>query len=293
MRKARRSSGWAPRSSERGEMLKQKTIGFIGAGNMAGAMIRGLVKGGIPGKRILAFDVDRKKTAGLSRTYKIRKARDNRELVRLCQVVVLAVKPQVIETVLNEIKPLPAKSPLILSIAAGVPIRRLRENLGPESRVVRAMPNTPALIGQGISGFCAGPNVAPAERDLAQAILAALGPALEFKDESLLDAVTGLSGSGPAYVYLIIEALADGGVKMGLTREAALLLAARTVAGAAGMVLQTGEHPARLKDMVTSPGGTTIAGLAVLERARVRGALIQAVEKATRRATELGGQRKK
>jgi pyrroline-5-carboxylate reductase len=130
--------------------------------------------------------------------------------------------------------------------------------------------------------------VRPAEKALAREILSALGPALEFANESLLDAVTGLSGSGPAYVYLVIEALADGGVKMGLTREAALELAARTVAGAAAMVLETGEHPAKLKDMVTSPGGTTIAGLAVLERARVRSALIEAVEKATLRAQELG-----
>jgi pyrroline-5-carboxylate reductase len=269
-------------------MQQQKTIGFIGAGNMAGAMIRGLVKGGLPGKRILAFDVDRKKLGALSREYHLRLAKSNRELIGQCGAVVLAVKPQVVDAVLHELGPLSARSPLVLSIAAGIPIRRLRAGLGPESRIVRAMPNTPALIGRGISGYCAGPKVSPAERKLARSILEALGPALEFHDESLLDAVTGLSGSGPAYVYLIIEALSDGGVKMGLPREAALALAARTVAGAAAMVIETGEHPAKLKDMVTSPGGTTIAGLAVLEKARVRSALIQAVEKATRRAKELG-----
>jgi len=269
-------------------MREQKTIGFIGAGNMAGAMIRGLVKGGLPGKRILAFDVDRNKLKAISREYRIRSARSNAELIGRCGAAVLAVKPQVVDAVLHEIGPLDAKAPLVLSIAAGVTISRLRAALGPESRVVRAMPNTPALIGRGVSGFCAGPKVSLAERDLARSILEALGPALEFHDESLLDAVTGLSGSGPAYVYLIIEALSDGGVKMGLPREAALALAARTVAGAAAMVLETREHPAKLKDMVTSPGGTTIAGLAVLEKARVRSALIQAVEKATRRSQELG-----
>ncbi len=272
-------------------MREQKTIGFIGAGNMAGAMIRGLVKAGLPGKRILAFDLDRKKLAALRREHRIRLARSNLELLETCGALVLAVKPQVIDAVLAELGPFPARSPLVLSIAAGIPISRLRARLGPESRIVRAMPNTPALIGRGISGFCAGPKVSPAERDLARSILEALGPALEFHDESLLDAVTGLSGSGPAYVYLIIEALSDGGVKMGLPRDAALELAARTVAGAAAMVLETGEHPARLKDMVTSPGGTTIAGLAVLEKARVRSALIQAVEKAARRAKELGRKR--
>jgi len=272
-------------------MREQKTIGFIGAGNMAGAMIRGLVKGGLPGQRILAFDVDRSKLQALSREFRIRSARSNAELIAHSRAVVLAVKPQVMDAVLHEIGPLSAPAPLVLSIAAGVTIARLRAALGPESRVVRAMPNTPALIGKGISGFCAGPKVSQTERHLARALLEALGPALEFHDESLLDAVTGLSGSGPAYVYLIIEALSDGGVKMGLARDAALMLAARTVAGAAAMVLETGEHPAKLKDMVTSPGGTTIAGLAVLEKARVRSALIQAVERATRRSRELGKQK--
>jgi pyrroline-5-carboxylate reductase len=269
-------------------MREQKTIGFIGAGNMAGAMIRGLVQGGLPGKRILAFDVDRNKLRALGREFRIQSARSNAELISRSGAAVLAVKPQVVDAVLHEIGPLDAKAPLLLSIAAGVTIQRLRAALGPESRVVRAMPNTPALIGQGVSGFCAGPKVSPAERELARSILEALGPAFEFHDESLLDAVTGLSGSGPAYVYLIIEALSDGGVKMGLPRDAALKLAARTVAGAASMVIETGEHPAKLKDMVTSPGGTTIAGLAVLEKARVRSALIQAVEKAARRSQELG-----
>ncbi|OGP61620.1 MAG: pyrroline-5-carboxylate reductase [Deltaproteobacteria bacterium RBG_13_61_14] len=269
-------------------MRKQQTVGFVGAGNMAGAMIRGLVKSGVPGSRVLSFDVDRNKLQTLQKAYRIRAAKSNGELFRSCDVAVLAVKPQVMEPVLREIGPLAKKSPLVLSIAAGIPISLIAGYLGPDARIVRAMPNTPALIGKGVSGFYAGPKVRPAEKALAREILSALGPALEFANESLLDAVTGLSGSGPAYVYLVIEALADGGVKMGLTREAALTLAARTVAGAAAMVLETGEHPAKLKDMVTSPGGTTIAGLAVLERARVRSALIEAVEKATLRAQELG-----
>jgi len=269
-------------------MRKQPTVGFVGAGNMAGAMIRGLVKSGVPGHRVLAFDPDRKRLQALQRAYRIRAAQNNLELFRSCEVVVLAVKPQVMETALKEIGALAKKSPLVLSIAAGIPIRLIAGYLGTQARIVRAMPNTPALIGQGVSGFCAGSKVRPAEKALAREILSALGPALEFANESLLDAVTGLSGSGPAYVYLVIEALADGGVKMGLSREAALTLAARTVAGAAAMVIETGEHPAKLKDMVTSPGGTTIAGLAALERARMRSALIEAVEQATLRAVELG-----
>lgn len=269
-------------------MRREKTIGFIGAGNMAGAMIRGLVQSGIPGRRLMAFDVDRGKLAALQQAHRLRPAKTNRELVQTCAAVVLAVKPQVMEAVLGELGPVAKGGPLVLSIAAGIPIRLLGRHLGPEARIVRAMPNQPALIGQGVSGFYAGPKARPADKALARQILSSLGAVIEFGNESLLDAMTGLSGSGPAYVYLVIEALADGGVKMGLSREAALELAARTVAGAAEMVLATGEHPAKLKDLVTSPGGTTIAGLAVLERARVRSALIEAVEQATRRAQELG-----
>ena len=269
-------------------MLKNQTIGFIGAGNMAGAMIRGLAAHGLPGKRIYAYDVDAAKIAALVKSHRIQKAKDNAALIGRCDLVVLAVKPQVIAAALQEIGPLAAKGPLVLSIAAGVPIKKIAAILGPQSRIVRAMPNTPALVGKGVSGFFAGAGVSKAERGLARAVLEALGPAIEFHDEKLLDAVTGLSGSGPAYIYLVIEALADGGVKMGIPRAEALLLAARTVAGAAAMVLETGEHPAKLKDLVTSPGGTTIAGLAALEKGRVRSAFIQAVEKAARRARELG-----
>ena len=211
-------------------------------------------------------------------------AESNASVVQQAEVLVIAVKPQQVAAVLSEVKS-HAANKLFVSIAAGITLSTLCTGLGTK-RVIRVMPNTPCLVGEGASAFARGADATPDDAKLVSGLLGAIGVACEL-DEKLLDAVTGLSGSGPAFVYVIIEALADGGVRMGLPRATALELAAQTVLGAAKMV-KGGEHPAVLKDRVASPGGTTIAGLQVLEERAVRGALIAAVEAATRRSQELG-----
>jgi pyrroline-5-carboxylate reductase len=213
-------------------------------------------------------------------------AASNRELVQKSDVIFLAVKPQNMADVVTDIGGTLGVKKLVVSIAAGVTIARLAEGLRTQ-RVIRVMPNTPALVGQGAAAYTLGPAATADDGLLVGQLLAAVGVAVKV-DEKLLDVVTGLSGSGPAFVYVMIEALADGGVRMGLPRETALTLAAQTVRGAAQMVLTSGEHPAALKDKVASPGGTTIAGLAALEDRGFRGTLIGAVEAATRRSQELG-----
>jgi pyrroline-5-carboxylate reductase len=213
-------------------------------------------------------------------------AADNRAVAADSDVVVLAVKPQSMAGLLAEVRPA-LRSPLVVSIAAGVPLWQLAEGLGPDCRLVRVMPNTPCLVGASASGYSPGDNATPEDVALVDRLLNAVGRAFRLP-EGLLDAVTGLSGSGPAFVYLMIEALSDGGVRVGLPREVATTLAAQTVLGAAKMVLETGSHPGVLKDMVASPGGTTIAGLHALERGGVRAALMNAVVEATRQSAELG-----
>jgi len=267
--------------------MKDFSISFIGAGNMGEAMIRGLLQSGVAPGRVTAYDVDAKRLRRVREAHRIRTAKNLLETLS-ADAVVIAVKPQAIEEVLAGLSQ-SQRHPLLISIVAGVPVSRFIRRLGDKTRVVRVMPNTPALIGQGVSGFFAGPACNKKDLDLARSVAEALGPAHQVKDEGLMDAVTGLSGSGPAYVFVMIEALADGGVKMGLSREAALSLAANTVAGAARLVMETGEHPSSLKDKVSSPGGTTIAGLAALEEAGFRSAVIKAVEAAARRSRELAG----
>jgi pyrroline-5-carboxylate reductase len=211
---------------------------------------------------------------------------DNHAVAASSDLLVLAVKPQVMATLLHEVRG-DLRSPLVVSIAAGITLQQLSEGLGPSCRLVRVMPNTPCLVGASASAYCPGDKATPEDIAVVDRLLNAVGRAFRLP-EHLLDAVTGLSGSGPAFVYLIIEALSDGGVRVGLPRDVSTALAAQTVLGAAHMVLETGEHPGALKDMVASPGGTTIAGLHALERAGVRGALMDAVEAATRRSIELG-----
>jgi pyrroline-5-carboxylate reductase len=267
-------------------------IGLLGAGNMAGALLAGLLGSKlVEPTQIRASDTRRARLDELRQTHGISTSDTNAEIVEWANILVLAVKPDVVAKVLDECGATIGARHLVVSIAAGVPIRTIESKLGPGVRVVRAMPNTPAISRAGATAVSAGSAATHADLDVARALFEAVGRVVTV-DESLLDAVTGLSGSGPAYVMLFIEALADGGVKAGLPRDVALLLATQTVYGSAKLLLETGEHPARLKDAVTSPGGTTIAGLRALEDAGVRGAIMGAVEKATERAIELGKPRK-
>jgi pyrroline-5-carboxylate reductase len=263
-------------------------FGFIGAGRMATALARGLLTANLATTgRILASDPSPAASDRFAQETGCRLATSNREVLAGSDVVFLAVKPQQIVDVLEELRGHAGRDHLLISIAAGVPLAMLAAGLGDGPRLVRVMPNTPCLVGAGASGYCLGTNATAADAELVGQLLAAVGTAHRV-DESLLDAVTGLSGSGPALVYVMIEALSDGGVKVGLPRDIALALAAQTVRGAGEMVVKTGQHPGVLKDAVTSPGGTTIAGLAALEAGGVRAALIAAVEAATRRSAELG-----
>jgi len=270
--------------------MKTRRLGFLGAGNMAAALIKGLLHGRVlPAEQIVASDVKRERLDQLREAHGIRTTGDNHALLRDSDVLVLAVKPQVIDKVLTEVGKEVRPEQLVVSVAAGVPLEALEGRLPPGSRVVRAMPNTPATVQAGATAIAAGSHAREDDLRIAREMFEAVGRVVVL-DETLLDAVTGLSGSGPAYVMLIIEALADGGVKVGLHRDTALTLAAQTVFGSARLLLETGEHPGRLKDMVTSPGGTAIAGLHTLESGALRKTLIDAVEAATKRAGELGEQ---
>ena len=268
--------------------MKDRRIGMLGAGNMAGAMIRGLLASkSLTPDQIRGSDVRTEHLAELEKTYGIKTHADNAELLAWANVVVLAVKPQVIDRVLDQLGGDFSSDTLVISVAAGVPLRAIEARLRDGARVLRAMPNTAAIALAGATGIAPGTRATPEDIQFTKALFDAVGRSVVL-DETLIDAVTGLSGSGPAYIMLIIEALADGGVKVGLHRETALLLAAQTVYGSAKLLLETGEHPGRLKDMVTSPGGTAIAGLHTLESGGLRRTLIDAVEVATRRAAELG-----
>jgi pyrroline-5-carboxylate reductase len=268
--------------------LKGKRVGFVGAGNMGEALIKGLVAASVlPGEAIAATDIRRDRVLLLEKQFRINTPLDNGELVRGADVVILAVKPQIIAAVLREIAPAVSARTLLISIAAGVSTSTLRTGLGKAARVIRVMPNTPALVLEGVTAIAKGTGLEPDDLDSAREIFQAVGKVVVV-DEELMDAVTGLSGSGPAYVAIAIEALADGGVKMGLDRATAMTLATQTVLGSARLLLETGLHPGALKDMVSSPGGTTIAGIAALEEGGLRTTFMQAVERATARSRELG-----
>lgn len=268
----------------------KKTLGFIGSGNMAAALVKGLLHSKVvPPEKIIVSDVKAERLAVFHEEHGVRTTHDNHALVREADVIVLSVKPQVIDKVLGAIGKEVLPKHLVISVAAGVPIAAIEGRLNDGARVVRSMPNTPATVDAGATAIAAGTHATAEDLEVANALFAACGRVVTL-DETLLDAVTGLSGSGPAYVMLMIEALADGGVKVGLHRDTALLLAAQTVYGSAKLLLETGEHPGRLKDMVTSPGGTAIAGLHTLESGGLRRTLIDAVEAATNRAAVLGEQ---
>ncbi len=270
--------------------LSDRRLGFIGAGAMAEALIGGLVAGGLSPERIVAADPDPARCKALHEKAGVRTSGENAEALAAADVVVLAVKPAVVSTALEALEVEGAdalRAPLWISLAAGVPLARIEERLPRGARAVRAMPNTPALVGAGATAICANAHATAADRETALSIFESVGIAWEAPSEALLDAVTGLSGSGPAYVFVFLEALGDAGVRMGLPRDAAYRLACQTVLGAARLAVESGRHPAALKDEVTSPGGTTIAGLERLEAGGFRAAVYEAVGAATRRSREL------
>lgn len=272
--------------------LRDKRIGIIGAGAMGSALCRGLIHAeAAPANKIIVSDLHPSHVQTLQQSLGVKVADNNNQVAKYTDIIVLAVKPYTVPKVLEEIaeslkrdagKPLP----LLVSIAAGVRIETLESLLPASLPVVRAMPNTPAQVGLGACAYCRGTHAEDEHLQQATAIFESVGTAIEVP-ETMMDAVTALSGSGPAYVYLMIEALVDGGVKVGLPRDVAHQLAAQTVLGAAQMVLETKMHPAQLRDMVTTPAGTTIAAIAALEHSGLRAALIDAVERATNRAREL------
>jgi pyrroline-5-carboxylate reductase len=268
-------------------MSIDKTIGFIGAGNMAEAMIRGLLRGGdFAIAQIAASGPREERMRELRDSYGIYATTDNR-VPAASEIVVLSVKPQILSRVLDEVGTTISPDALVISIAAGVPVGAIQARLAGGTRVVRAMPNTPALVDAAATAIARGEYARESDLEDAKRIFDAIGTTVVL-DETQLDAVTGLSGSGPAYVFLILEALSDAGVKVGLSRRTSQLLAAQTLLGSAKLLLETNEHPGRLKDMVTSPGGTAITGLHTLEHGGVRTTLMNAVEAATRRSRELG-----
>ena len=273
-------------------MLKNKKIGFIGGGNMAEAMIKGLLSASfIEAKNVFVSEPSEAKRDTLHAEYKIKVSADNRELVKKCDIIILAVKPQIVQKVLRDIASLVGRDKLVISIAAGVPIAImddvLRGGKNKKFSIVRTMPNTPALVQEGVTAIASGKHVNKTDVKIAHRIFEAVGRTVDVEEDQL-DAVTGLSGSGPAYIFMLIEALSDAGVKMGLSREVANILTIQTVLGSAKLARESGKHPGELKDMVTSPAGTTISGLHALEEGSFHTTLMNAVEDATLRSRELG-----
>lgn len=267
-------------------MLREKKLGFVGAGAMAEAMLKGFLETGMlaPSQCILS-DISDQRLQYLSNQYKVEITQDNTALVKQADILILAVKPQAIEKVLVEIAPAVNQQTLVISIAAGVCLSRLEEKLQ-GVRVLRVMPNTAVAVGAGMAGISLGSLATLEDGQLAIKLFEAVGKAV-IVGEDLMDGITGLSGSGPGYGFVIIDALADAGVRVGFNRQTAILLAAQALLGAAKMVLETGEHPAKLRDMVTSPAGTTIAGIHVLEQRGLRAALSDAVMEASQRSAEM------
>ncbi len=269
-------------------MLNDKKIGVIGTGNMGRALIGGLINSGSSvSQNIVCSDMKEGKVKRIEEEFGVATLDNNSDVVRESEIIIYAVKPQIMAFLLKETSDCLDMSKIVISVAAGVPLAAIESCPGKELRVIRVMPNVPALIMEGASAIAAGKNALPGDLTLAKAIFDSVGKSVIIEEE-LMDAVTGLSGSGPAYIFLIIDALSDAGVKVGLSREDALFLSAQTVLGAAKLLIETGEHPGKLKDSVTSPGGTAIAGLHTLEEGGLRTTLINAVEAATIRSKELG-----
>jgi pyrroline-5-carboxylate reductase len=270
-------------------MLSGKVVGIIGAGNMGEVLIRGLIQSGKVKKTdIIASDVNQERLAYIAKTYGIRVAPSNVDLVEKASIVIIGVKPQNIDDLLDELSTSSHEGHLFISIAAGVTTEKLAGKMHHQSGIIRVMPNAPASVLAGIAALCPGRNISPADLQRAVSIFECVGKAVVIKNEALMDVVTGLSGSGPAFVFLVIESLSDAGVQLGISRKEASLLAAQTVFGAAKMLLETGRHPSELKDIVATPGGTTFAGLKMLEKGNFRSTIMDAVEAATVRSRELG-----
>ena len=268
--------------------LKGKCLGFIGSGNMAEAMMRGIIQNLVVlPDQILASDISVERKKHLSKTFDIRTATDNQSLVDQSNVIFLAVKPQAVPSVLKDIGATMGPEKLLISIVAGVPIRTLSAGMPKGPRIVRTMPNTPVTVMEGAMAIASDSPALPEDLETVETLFRPIGRTVRI-EEKLLDAVTGLSGSGPAYVFIVLEALADGGVNMGLPRDVAETLAAQTLMGSAKLFLETRMNPGALKCMVTSPGGTTIAGIHELEKGGIRASLMNAVEAATKRSVELG-----
>ncbi len=270
-------------------MLSNKTIGFIGAGNMAETLISGLISSKISSPdHLVCADIRKPRLDELADRHGLRTTMDNKALIKAADIIIFAVKPQTMGDVLRETADSLDMSKLIISVAAGVPMAAMAKVFQKKLRLMRAMPNVCVAVKEGATAIATGDHTESEDVDMALAVFQSIGRCIVLKGDQLLDAVTGLSGSGPAYIFLILDALADAGVKMGLTREDAQVLASQTVLGSAKMLIETGLTPGQLKDMVTSPGGTTIAGLHALEKGRLRATLINGVEAATIRSRELG-----
>ncbi len=269
-------------------MLNGKRLAFVGGGNMAEAMIRGLLAAKLMAPDdLFVSDVREERLATLHETYRVHTSTSNAEVASKAEIILLAVKPQIMTEVLDGLIDVVNGDTLVVSIAAGITTTFIADRFPGPVRVVRVMPNTPALVLEGASALTRGSHATAEDLEIAKRLFRAVGKVVII-EEVLMDAITGLSGSGPAYIFLIIDALSDAGVKVGLSRDVAQLLAAQTVLGSARMVLETKKHPGELKDMVTSPGGTAIAGLHTLEQGGLRTTLINAVEAATLRSKELG-----
>ena len=268
-------------------MLKGKKLGILGLGKIGEALVTGLIRKGVVAAADLAGSVKREESLKrVAERLGISASTDSAAVVAQSDIVVIATKPQAVEGLLAVIDPAVRAGQIVISIAASVPTSFIETRLGLPVSVIRAMPNTPCTLGAGMTVLSPGKHASPADLALAVEIFDAVGRTA-ILDERLMDGVTGLSGSGPAYIYVVIEALSEAGVKLGIPRETSLLLASQTVYGAARMVLEMGEHPALLKDVVTTPAGCTIDGLLELEEGKLRVTLVKAVVKAAERAKEL------
>ena len=270
-------------------MLLDKKIGLIGGGNMAEALISGLVHSqAAKAENIFCSDIREEQLAELRAKYGVKTTTNNVEVATRADILIYATKPQILASVLKETSPVLDTSKLIISIAAGVPLAAIEAGVGKKLRLIRVMPNICAFVKESATAIAAGKDVIEGDVECAKAIFDSVGISVFIKENTLMDAFTGLSGSGPAYVFLIIDAMADAGVKMGLSRKDSLLLSTQTVLGSAKLLLETREHPGQLKDRVTSPGGTSIAGIHTLEQGGLRTTIMDAVEAATKRSHELG-----